>query len=62
MSRGTLCIAWQVAFNRLMYYASFQEEGCLGISDEDATWSKGEFAKVSTHTCVNALTQKRNDS
>jgi hypothetical protein len=45
-----------------MYYASFQEEGCLGISDEDTTWSKGEFAKVSTHACVNDMAQKRNDS
>lgn len=45
MSRGALCSAWQVAFNRLLYYASFQE-GNMDITGADVEWSKEEFVRV----------------
>ena len=47
MSRVKLCDAWQIAFNRLIYYASFVEENSVHLDIEDVTIFKKEFTVVS---------------
>ena len=48
MSRVKLCDAWQIAFNRLIYYASFLEENSVNVDPEDIEIFKKEFAVVSS--------------
>ena len=47
MSRNGLCDAWQIAFNRLIYYASFLEEDTVRLEDVDVEFFKREFGVVS---------------
>lgn len=43
MYRVELCDAWQIAFNRLLYYASFLEEGPVKLDPPDIEIFKQEF-------------------
>jgi len=47
MSRVKLCDAWQIAFNRLLYYASFLEERPVKLDAPDIEVFKQEFSVVS---------------
>jgi len=47
MSRVKLCDAWQIAFNRLIYYASFLEEKSVALDAADVEIFKEEFTVVS---------------
>ena len=47
MSRVKLCDAWQIAFNRLLYYASFLEERPVKLDPPDIEVFKKEFTVVS---------------
>jgi hypothetical protein len=47
MSRVKLCDAWQIAFNRLIYYASFLEEKSFPLDANDVEIFKQEFDVVS---------------
>jgi len=54
MSRVKLCDAWQIAFNRLIYYASFLEEKSVALDAADVKIFKEEFTVVSAspeHHC-----------
>lgn len=50
MSRVKLCDAWQIAFNRLLYYASFLEERPVKLDAPDIEVFKQEFTVVSFTT------------
>lgn len=50
MSRVELCDAWQTAFNRLLYYASFLEERPVKLDAPDIELFKQEFTIVSFTT------------
>jgi len=49
MSRVNLCDAWRIAFNRLLYYASFLEEKSVKLDPADIEVIKQEFIVVSLH-------------
>jgi hypothetical protein len=46
MSRVEACDAWQIAFNQLIYYASFLEETSVKWGSEDIDFLKNEFSTV----------------
>jgi hypothetical protein len=46
MSRGAMCDAWQIGFNRLIYYASFLEEDAVTLEPSDLEFIKHEFSAV----------------
>jgi hypothetical protein len=47
MSRVDICNAWQIAFNRLLFYASFLEERKIQLELETTELVKQEFTSVS---------------
>lgn len=49
MSRVKHCDAWQIAFNRLLYFASFLEEKSVKLNPADVEVFKQEFTVVSLH-------------
>ena len=56
MSRVKLCDAWQIAFNRLLYYASFLEERPVKLDASDIEVFKQEFTVVSFTTRLSGAT------
>jgi hypothetical protein len=57
MSRVKLCDAWQIAFNRLLHYASFLEEIPSKLSPADIQVINQEFIVVRSHYTIHG---KRN--
>ena len=52
MSRVKLCHAWQIAFNQLLYYASFSEEKSVKLDPIKVEVIKQEFIVVSLHRTI----------
>lgn len=52
MSRVKLCDAWQIAFNRLLHYASFLEEIPFKLSSADIQIINQEFIVVRFHCMI----------
>jgi hypothetical protein len=47
LSRVGVCEAWQIAFNRLIYYASYLEESSVKWTASDVQFFKDQFSAVS---------------
>ena len=47
MSRVGVCEAWQIAFNRLIYYASYLEESSVKWDAGDVQFLRAQFSAVS---------------
>jgi len=55
MSRVKLCDAWQIAFNRLVYYASFLKKRPVNLDPPGIEVFQQEFTVVSLSTLPSTL-------